>query len=274
MRFRNIKQCAPGSETHVFVPSATPASGPYPGNGRWAIHDIDRDLRVKATREMPELDRDLDLGVERLWLQARARLGERLFNGRVFCAEEIGPDLITGHWTEYRRLIAQFERPELFERLRLRSLAVNGLVIGPDGVVFGRRPERAIYQAGLWQLAPAGSVDPGATAPDGSIDVIRQGAAELREELGISFDAIDDAEPFALVEHAVSHVCDLGIVMRTSLRAADILAAHRHDNDGEYGVLRIVAQADIEVFAAEIGNSMARQSRLFLHRLGWLAADA
>ena len=205
-----------------------------------------------------------------MWLQAQARLKGELFNGHVFCAEEIGPDLITGHWTEYRRLVAQLARPDLFPHLRIRSLAVNGVVICPDGVVLGQRPKRAIYQAGLWQLAPAGSVDPGATAPDGTIDVIRQAATELREELGLSFDVIDDAEPVALVEHPVSHVCDLGICLRTSLKAVDILSAHACHGDHEYGVIRIVCRTEIQAFADSIGDGLAHQSRMLLHRLGWI----
>jgi hypothetical protein len=32
------------------------------------------------------------------------------------------------------------DRPDLFAELGLRPLAVNGIVHGPDGVVFGRRP--------------------------------------------------------------------------------------------------------------------------------------
>lgn len=219
---------------------------------------------------MLDLDGDLDLAIDELWLQAQAHLQGELFNGHIFCVEEIGRDLITGHWTEYRRLVAQLARPELFPRLRIRSLAVNGVVICPDGVVLGQRPERAIYQAGLWQLAPAGSVDPGAIALDGTIDVICQAAIELREELGLPFDVIDDAEPFALVEHPVSHVCDLGICLRTKLRATDILSGHARHGDHEYGVISIVSRSEIRAFTANTGDGLARQSRMLLHRLGWL----
>ena len=236
----------------------------------WVIHDIKRHVRVVALSKMPVLHSELESAVGELWLQAQERLSGKLFNGHVFCAENIGPELITGHWTEYRRLVAQLARPELFGYLRVRSLAVNGVVICPDGIVFGKRPEQAIYQAGLWQLAPAGSVDPGATSPDGTIDVIRQAATELREELGLPFDMIDDAEPVALVEHPVSHVCDLGVCLRTSLRDADILSAHARYGDGEYSVIRIVAQTDIQAFTTSMGDEMARQSRMLLHRLGWL----
>ena len=238
----------------------------------WIVHEIVPQVRIDVTRPMPVLDPADEALVGTVWEAAQRRLGGALFNGRVFCADRIAPELIEGHWTEYRRLVAQFENPAMFARLRIRSLAVNGVVLGSDGVVFGRRPDLAVYQAGLWQLAPAGSVDPSAASPDGRIDAVRQVATELREEVGLDFADIVTATPIALVEHAGSHVCDLGIAMTTRLRADAILAAHRARGDGEYGALRIVARDEIEAFAAEAGEGMARQSRVFLERLGWLAA--
>ena len=96
------------------------------------------------------------------------------------------PRLVTGHLTEYRRVVAQMERPELFAELGVRSFAVCGVLRCAGGVVVGRRHRAANYQAGMWQLAPAGSVDAGAVGEDGAVDLRRQLFGELREELGLS----------------------------------------------------------------------------------------
>ena len=213
---------------------------------------------------------DLEQTVDDLWRAAQARVGGGMFNGRIFCVERLTPALITGHWTEFRRLVAQFEQPALFARLGVRPLSVNGVLVCADGVAFGQRSKRAIYQAGLWQLAPAGSIDPDAAGNDGAVDVLRQAALELREEVGLAFDTIHEAEPIAVIEHPISHVCDLGIVLRTRLTAQDVLAAHAREANAEYESIRIVSRQDISAFAAWAGDGMARQSRMLLERLGWL----
>ena len=76
----------------------------------------------------------------------------------------ITPRLISGHLTEYRRVVAQMELPGLFAELGVRSFAVCGVLHCAGGVVVGRRHRAAIYQAGMWQLPPAGSVDAAAMA--------------------------------------------------------------------------------------------------------------
>src|ERR1700736_3072236 len=123
------------------------------------------DVEVRVVRAMPELSPDTDAVVEELW-QAACQRGAaggagRLFNGRVFSADTITPHLVTGHLTEFRRIVAQMERPGLLS-LGVRPLAVCGVLRCADGVVVGRRHQAAIYQAGMWQLPPAGSVDAGA----------------------------------------------------------------------------------------------------------------
>jgi hypothetical protein len=131
----------------------------------FVVHEVAVDVVARVERAMPALSSAVDLEVERLWQAARQRVAAggagRLFNGRVFSADTITPDLITGHLTEFRRIVAQMERPELFAELGVRPLAVCGVLRCANGVVAGRRHSAAIYQAGMWQLPPAGSVDAG-----------------------------------------------------------------------------------------------------------------
>ncbi len=168
----------------------------------FVVHEVAADVVVRVERAMPELPSAVDQEVERLWQVACQRVAAggagRLFNGRVFSADAITPHLITGHLTEFRRIVAQMERPVLFAELGVRPLAVCGVLRCADGVVVGRRHRAAIYQAGMWQLPPAGSVDAAAVGADGTADLRRQLLSELREELGLSADMVEgDRSRFA-----------------------------------------------------------------------------
>lgn len=234
----------------------------------WAIHDISPDLRVQVVRPMAPLPAWLEREVDRLWAQAQDATGGALFNGRVFSADVITPHLICGHWSEYRRSVAQMRDPGLHRHLGVRSLAVGGVISGPDGVVFGRRPTRAVYQPGEWQLPPAGSVDPTALRAEGRIDVQAQLLTELGEELGIPAAAVRRLRPLCIVEHAGSRVLDLGIAAETDLTEAEIRACHQAGGNGEYGALRIVPPGALPGFLASAGALLNLQARSFLERAG------
>jgi hypothetical protein len=239
------------------------------------IHPIHPDLEVRVTRPMPPLPAALDARIDALWAAACARVSAggagQLFNGRVFSIDTIAPDRITGHLTEYRRLVAQVEDHRLFPELGIRSLAACGVLSCSDGVVIGRRPAAAIYQPGMWQLCPAGSVDGGAARSDGTMDYRAQLRTELQEELGIGPEFLGAITPLCLVEHAGSHVTDLGMAVRTSLSPDEILAAHRTGGNGEYDPLRIVPIAELLGFIEWAGDTLVPPAPMFLARAGLLA---
>jgi hypothetical protein len=238
----------------------------------YVVHEVAPGVVVRVERAMPDLPPALDREVERLWRLASERVSAggagRMFNGRVFSADGISPHQVSGHLTEYRRLVAQIERPELFAELRVRSFAVCGVLRCPDGVVIGQRHRAAVYQAGMWQLPPAGSVDAGAVAGDGTVDVRRQLLAELREELGLLPEAVGAPQPLCIVEHPGSHVSDFGLGLITSLRGAQVLAAHRRGGNQEYEQMRVVPEAELTAFLAEQGKSVVPPAREFLVRAG------
>jgi hypothetical protein len=238
----------------------------------WPVYDVAADVRLCIVAEMPAVSPALEAEIDRLWAAAQQRMRGRLFNGLVFSADHIEPHLIAGHWTEYRRVVAQIDRPELYDALHTRPLAVDGVIVGPGGVVIGRRPAGAIYQAGEWQLAPAGSVDPGAARDGGAVDYVWQLLTEMREELGVPAGAVRDPRVLAIVEHAEdgwgSHVADLGIAVDTDLDAPAILSAHAAEGDGEYDPLLVVPLDTLAAFVAEHKTSLNRQAPVFLERRG------
>ncbi len=238
----------------------------------FVVHEVSADVEVRIGRAMPGLSPDTELAVERLWQAASRRVAAggagRLFNGRVFSADTITPHLVTGHLTEFRRIVAQMERPELFADLGVRPLAVCGVLRCAGGVVVGRRHRAAIYQAGMWQLPPAGSVDAGAVDDDGAADLRRQLLNELQEELGLFSDTVGEPRPLCIVEHPGSHVSDLGLALSTNLTAEAVLAAHRIGGNAEYHELLVVPEARLAAFLAEAGETLVPPAREFLIRAG------
>jgi len=242
--------------------------------GEWVVHEVDPALAVVVERGLPALGAALEAEVEALWTAARARLGGALFNGRVFSADRIARDRVAGHFTEFRRIVAQVARPELFAELALRPLAVNGVVRVRDGILIGRRSLKTAYQAGKWQLPPAGSVDPGAADAGGNIDLAVQLLKELREEVGITATRTALGAPICIVEHPGSHVLDIGIPVSVPLDGAAALALHARLGDGEYEPMRVVAEADFSALLAELGDTVVPPTAIFLSRLGVIGAAA
>jgi hypothetical protein len=240
----------------------------------WLMHEIAGGIHVRVVRPMPALSPELDAEVERLWQAAVARVAAggagTLFNGRIFSADSITPDLIAGHLTEFRRVVAQIERPALFDTLGLKPLAVCGVVHCADGVVFGRRHVSAVYQAGMWQLPPAGSVDGHAVNAGGTVALNRQLLDELREELGLSASDVDTPLPLCIVEHPASHVCDFGMALRCRLDGTAVLAAHAQRGNNEYQTVRILPREEIARFVADTAASMVPPAPMFLRRAGLL----
>ncbi len=239
------------------------------------VHEIAADVVVRVTRPMPDLSPALDRAVELLWLAACDRVSSggagRLFNGRVFSADRITRSEITGHMTEFRRIVAQMDDTSLAEALDLRPLAVCGVLRCTGGVVIGRRPPAAVYQPGMWQLPPAGSVDANALRPDNRIDLAGQILAELHEELGLSPIDVTAPVPLCIVEHPGSRVSDLGLAMTTHLDADTIRATHRASGNTEYDPLLVVSEAELGGFVASAGRDLVPPAREFLSRIGLLA---
>ena len=191
---------------------------------------------------MPALDPALEARIDALWAVATAR--SHLFNGRIFSVDRVLPGVIEGHWSEYRRIIAQLNDPTLVRPIGVRNLAVVGVIHTPQGqVAVGRREPRASYQRGLWQLCPAGSVDHGAATPGGA-DWRHAILSELEEELGLHAADFTAMTPYRLVDHPHG-VVDLGIRLQTRLDAATLKARHAARGNAEYDALEILPPAEL-----------------------------
>jgi hypothetical protein len=244
---------------------------------RYALMAVRPDVQVVLSPPGPPPSPALEPAIAAAWDAAQRRAGGRLFNGRIVSVVTATPERITGRMVEYRCAVAGFADPRLAAALEVRPLSVSAVLRTPEGILFGRRDAGATYEAGLWQMPPAGSVDAGAVTPDGRcVDLAAQVAAELEEEVGLPWTRVRAFRPFALVRHAASGVHDLGVLLETDAGSAEILAARRHDvaAAAEYGELRVVPEAALAGFVAAERGRMVPAAPMFLSALGLLQGGA
>jgi hypothetical protein len=198
-----------------------------------------------------------------VWVAERARRGDALHDGLIFSVSSISPDRITGRFVPYRWLVAQRRRPDLASQLRIRPLAVSGLLRCRDGVVFGARSWESEQDPGCWELVPSGGVGPVTNRPGATLAPECQVIEELAEEVGLEPAQVAVSGPVCLLEDTASGVLDLGFVLTTELGEADILRAHA-GTTREYDRLEIVADAALADVVARLGDRLVPVSRWLL----------
>ncbi len=231
--------------------------------GEWPIVPVSPRVTVEVGAAPAPPSAEVLRAVDRVWAAAR-RETPALFNGRVFSADVVTADRIIGHWTEYRFVLAQIREPALRNRLRIRSLAVSGLLHTPDGIVLGRRSRGSVYQPGLWQCAPAGSVEQRDAV--GAVDLAAQLAAELHEELGIEPAECEVGDALGAVEHPSSGIVDVGFIVTTEIDADTVRSRHRDRGNGEYETLDILTTDRLDASLRSGDRTFAPATRALLRR--------
>src|SRR6267143_3944078 len=160
-------------------------------------------LRLRTPVEIRALESELTpppsvaRKVDKIWADACARHGTSLTDGKLFSlAHEVGavPDrALVGRFVRYRYSLAQRLDTTLRDVLQVRPLAVTAAVFCLDGLVVGKRPEFVPVDGGLWEIVPAGGLEPDCLLPGGRVDPVIQLEKELREELGIA--SLDKSAP-------------------------------------------------------------------------------
>ncbi len=223
------------------------------------------DLEVIAPAPPPAVAPDVLARIEVIWSGERARRGPKLFNGRLFSVTAIDAQRLTGTIVPYSWFVAQRRDPDLFTALKVRPLAVNGVLFAAGGIVFGRRAAHLEQDAGLWEPVPAGGVDGRCCRADGSLDVAGQLVAELAEEVGLTqADLLAPPRPVAIVEDPSTQVTIIAMVLRTAL-GGDAIAtrfgAHRSD---EYTDLRLIATERLAAHLSEPASGVSDGSAALL----------
>ena len=203
----------------------------------WPIISLQPDVHVLADRPLPALTDAQEAAVSRIWADA-LKSYPALYNGRVFCADDITPSHIHGHWSEYRRVLAQMKQPGIYGDTVLKPLAVVGLMFAQDGVVIGRRAETSIYLPGYWQGAPAGNVE--SRAQENIVNLATQLLAECEEELGLTPAECRVGPCLLACEHPSTHIVDIGMRIDVALSFSDLQTRCREQGNAEYGALHLI----------------------------------
>jgi 8-oxo-dGTP pyrophosphatase MutT (NUDIX family) len=229
------------------------------------VHSVTT-VEVRLSAEVPVLSPSVRNCIEDIWTAEQQRRGNKLFNHKLFSISAIdSAGHITGWLVEYKWFLAQRRDPSLYDALRVRPLAVTGLLHCAEGIVTGRRSRHVEQDAGFWELVPSGGVDGSTARPDGSISLDDQLLAELEEEVGITRQMIvSPPEPFATVYDEDTHVLDIGVVLRTNLSKAAVISTFNSLENREYVELECLPRGRVEDLAEPFRHKLASVSRALL----------
>ena len=193
--------------------------------------------------------------IDRIWQDEQRRRDGAMVNGRIISVLTASPVYLTCRVSQYKHFMAQIVRPELFEELQVRPLSVSGVLSCEDGIVFGRRASNVTQAPALWELAPSGGISEDAISGT-HIDLQYQILTELSEEVGINRDDVVALRPFCLIEDDESHVLDIGIFLKTSCGAQEILERHRQIPAQEYSEIAIIPASGIDAFIRDLTTGL------------------
>ena len=217
-------------------------------------HPAPGNLRILDTAPLPTPSQEALERVDELWRQSLERV-PGLFDGRVFSLEHFEGGDAVGFLAPYKWYLAQLAEPELYSELRVRSLALSGLVVASGHLFFGLRRRNLAVEPNLWETAPSGTLDASIREPDGSISWRGAFAAEMRVELGID-PAACDPRPFALVEDTGTRIIETGLLLELPMDHRDVLAAYVGSPAPEHCEMAAVPLHDVARFLKERAAAM------------------
>ncbi|MDI2090218.1 NUDIX hydrolase [Commensalibacter oyaizuii] len=201
---------------------------------QWETFALEPSLKVRSISNPYIYPSLLEAEVNRLWENKKKQF-PKLFNGRIFNVTTITSNNITGYWTEYKYVLAQTVKPELYTQLLIRSLAVIGLIQCSQGIILGKRSTNAVYLPGYWQSPPAGTVESRQNTDD--VNLLDQLYAEAQEELGLQQNDFFNPTILSATEHSDTHIIDIGIKLETQLSYQVILQKWKENANPEYQAL-------------------------------------
>jgi 8-oxo-dGTP pyrophosphatase MutT (NUDIX family) len=183
--------------------------------------------------------------VDELWREQTRVRGPSLVDGQIFSVgdPDAGVDEIHGSFLAYRYYAAQRIDASLRTSLRVRPLAVTGIVRCADGLVVGQRAATSTQSPGEWDFLPAGGIDPDALLADGYIDPALQLRKELREELGVELDA--RAAPRPLWRMTENGLIDLVFGIELTQDRAQIERGFARLGHAEHSAIDFIAAPDV-----------------------------
>jgi 8-oxo-dGTP pyrophosphatase MutT (NUDIX family) len=232
------------------------------------VHLLQSEPRVTLGAAAPTIGPGIEARVDEIWQREKELRSHDLYNGRLFSVDHCDAKTIVGWFSEYRYFLAQRREPSLHAALKIKPLAVTGILSCSDGVLFGRRSHRSEMNAGCWELVPSGGVDDAAVGSAGQVSLERCILIELEEETGIGASELSaPSRAVALVKDPQSHVTDVGIMLSIASSAAQIQHRFAALENREYSELEIVAPAEVLAFRRNRADSLGSVSAALLDTL-------
>jgi hypothetical protein len=229
------------------------------------VHPVSSEPAIRLGAVVPLTDPQVLSRIEDIWQEECKRQGPALFNGRMFSVERHDASTIIGAITEYKYFLAQRRDPWLRAELKVNPLAVSGITLCNDGVLFGRRGVRTEMDADRWELVPSGSVDTATMGHDGHASLRRSLLAELEEEVGISAsEVVTPPRSIALVEDSQTHVIDVAMLVMVGLSGPEVLRRFAAIENREYSALEVIALNSIDEFRRALGTALIEVSAAIL----------
>lgn len=235
------------------------------------IKKVSPALKVKVLEAVPApaWSAATEKRIQAIWDREKKKRGERLFDAPMLSLERVDGETLWARRVSYRAYLGQLREPALYAELKIRALAVSGLLHVGDEVLFGLRATHLTQDPGCWELVPSGGLSLDYLGADGVYSLKDQFLAELREELGVAADALSGrALPYLLVEDTESHCIDLAIEARVKEPKESIAHAHESRGTDEYTALAFVAAPDLPRFEREhpivpVSLALLKNSALF-----------
>lgn len=215
----------------------------------------------------PELAPEILARVDELWQEARAGARGTLGNGKIFSVRRRSGQVFSGWFAEYRMWVAQRRDPGLLKPLHIRPLAVTGILRSSGGIVLGKRAGTTMQDAGLWELAPSGSITPQARSTGRRIDPRVQLLIELQEEIAVPARSVGSPSAAVVVEDRHSGVCDLVYELPCRIPFEDLEAAFIEGGSGEYSAIRLVSDPALRGFLSTGIETISPVSMAVLDRI-------
>lgn len=189
--------------------------------------------------------------VTRLW-RRRKRAFPDATDGLILSVEAIDKNELTARTVHYRHFCAQQAEPSLYAALKIRPLAVSGIVSIGSAYLFGRRG--MVMQApGTIEFVPSGGVEPAVIGTDGSIDVRAQLLIELAQETGLAQPSGSYPQILGLIEDPRDQVVDVVCGLALDCPPHALFEAHARQGTGEYSELFLVEADQLPAARASWG---------------------
>jgi HAD superfamily hydrolase (TIGR01509 family) len=202
--------------------------------------------------------------IDQLWNQ-ELKKRPHLHNDSLFAYLEHDETRALGKFVEYKSYLAQRLAPELKKELKITPLAVSGLLIINNMIIFGQRSKTVTAYPGFLELVPSGGISQKFLKQDGTIDFPGQLLAELEEELGFTTDQAS-LSTFGVVYDENDDCYDIGVEIKLEMNLQELMSSF--EKNQEYENLIPISLSQLKNFMLEQKEKLVPTSTALLKARG------